>query len=422
MSRAPEPVLTAFAIVASFSTYFLMYFFRRAFAAGAFEGDKILGLDAKSAYVIAQLLGYAASKFLGIKVVSELHAKQRARALLLSIGLAEASLVLFAVLPRGVAAVALAVNGLSLGMVWGMVFGFLEGRRTSDWLGAGLCASFIVASGAAKTVGGWFLALGVSESWMPAVTGLAAAPFMCLFVYLLAQIPPPTESDEASRTERVPMDRRARNTFFLRYAPGLVPLVGAYVLLTAFRDFRDNFAPEIWSALGQAKTPAIMTTAELPVAAGALVGIAAIGWITSNRNALLAIHGLLIGGAVIVAGSTLLFQAGIMGPITWMIAIGLGVYVAYVPYNCVLFDRLVAASGSRANAGFLIYVADASGYAGSVLLLVYKNVGQKNLSWVGFLESLGLFASGVIALGVAVSALYFWRVLAPVVTTRSEAR
>jgi hypothetical protein len=116
-------------------------------------------------------------------------------------------------------------------------------------------------------------------------------------------------------------------------------------------------------------------------------------------------------GAAIVGGSTLLFGAGLLGPITWMISVGLGLYLAYVPYNCVLFDRLVAASGSKANAGFLIYVADASGYAGSVLLLIYKNVGQKNLSWVGFLEALGLFASGAIAIGVLVSAIYFGRKL-----------
>ena len=53
-----------------------------------------------------------------------------------------------------------------------------------------------------------------------------------------------------------------------------------------------------------------------------------------------------------------------------MILAGSGLYLAYNPFNAVLFDRLVAVSGRAANAGFLIYVADFSGYMGSAALLL----------------------------------------------------
>ena len=46
------------------------------------------------------------------------------------------------------------------------------------------------------------------------------------------------------------MDGEARKRFFLRYLPGLLPLTTLYVLLTAYRDFRDNFAVDIWKDLG----------------------------------------------------------------------------------------------------------------------------------------------------------------------------
>ena len=46
--------------------------------------------------------------------------------------------------------------------------------------------------------------------------------------------------------------------------------------------------------------------------------------------------------------------------------LGLGTYLGYLPFNCLLFDRLIAAFGSVANAGFFIYVADSFGYLGSV--------------------------------------------------------
>ncbi len=412
LSRSSQ-AFTAVALVASFGTYFSMYMYRKAFVAASYEGPEVLGLGAKSVYVIAQAIGYAVSKFLGIKVVSELSARRRATAILASIGAAELALVLFGALPRGVfASAALAVNGLSLGMVWGMVFGFLEGRKTSDLLGAGLCVSFIVASGAAKAAGKGLLAAGVPEPWMPAVTGLCAAPAMVLFVAVLAQLPSPTAEDEAARTERVPMNGAARRAFFMQYAPGLVLLVAAYVLLTSLRDFRDNFAVEIWAKLGFEEQPSLMATTEIPVGIGAILGVAGIGAIASNRRALLATHGLVLFGGALAGLSTLAFQAQIIGPITWMITLGLGLYIAYVPYNCVLFDRLVAAAGSRANAGFLIYVADASGYAGSVATLVYKNLGKKDLSWLSFLEVFALVTSVFVVVAVALSAAYFSRRLA----------
>ena len=69
--------------------------------------------------------------------------------------------------------VALFLNGLPLGTVWGVVFSFLEGRRTSEILGAGLSCAYVVASGAVKSIGATLLEHGISEAWMPAVTGLA---------------------------------------------------------------------------------------------------------------------------------------------------------------------------------------------------------------------------------------------------------
>jgi hypothetical protein len=408
LEKASPGAFSAYAAIASFGAYFCMYAYRRPFAVGTYAGPAVvLGLDPKTTYLIAQVLGYAAAKFLGIKVVSELPAKRRALGLAATILAAEASLLLFGLLPPGIAAFALLLNGLSLGMVWGMVFGFLEGRRTSDFLGAALCASFILASGAVKTAGKAILDAGVPERWMPAATGLAFAPAMALAIWLLAQIPPPSAADEASRSKRAPMNAKERAAFFVKFAGSLVPLILAYVLLTALRDFRDSFAREIWDALGFAGQPSVLTTTEIPVALGALLGVASISLFTNNRRALFAIHGLMIVGAVMVMGATMLHRAGMLGPVPWMIATGLGLYLGYVPFNCVLFDRLVAATGSIATAGFLIYVADASGYAGSVGLLLYKSLGSPRVPWVTFLEMFAIVSSMLAVLLYVISAWTF---------------
>ena len=96
-----------------------------------------------------------------------------------------------------------------------------------------------------------------------------------------------------------------------------------------------------------------------------------------------------------------------------MICLVLGRYLGYVPFNCVLVDRLVAATGSIANAGFLIYVADAFGYAGSVGLLVWKSTSHPTLPWVPFLQWFGIASSLAVLALYVVSAAWFGRRTAP---------
>ena len=92
-------------------------------------------------------------------------------------------------------------------MVFGLVLGFLEGRRDTEARMAGLCASFILADGATKSVGTWLLQQGVSERWMPATAGLMFVPPLLFFVWMLTRIPPPDEQDVALRSQRSPMSR-----------------------------------------------------------------------------------------------------------------------------------------------------------------------------------------------------------------------
>lgn len=65
---------------------------------------------------------------------------------------------MFTVVPDGWRPLAMFLNGLPLGMVWGLVVWYLEGRRVAEVLLAGLSCSFIIASGAVKDVGRTVLA------------------------------------------------------------------------------------------------------------------------------------------------------------------------------------------------------------------------------------------------------------------------
>src|ERR1700748_1235815 len=159
------------AAASSFGAYTCMYAFRKAFAAGTFTGQQYFHIDYKVWLVIAQVIGYTLSKFYGIKFIAELKPNQRTKSILVLIGIAWAALLLFAIIPGPYNIICLFINGFPLGMIWGLVFSYLEGRRATEFMAAVLSTSLIFASGFVKTVGRTLMhSFGVSEYFMPFLT------------------------------------------------------------------------------------------------------------------------------------------------------------------------------------------------------------------------------------------------------------
>ena len=396
---------------AAFAAYFAMYAFRKPIAAATFAHvpQWPFALDYKSALLIAQVLGYALSKLIGIRVIAEFGRRGRATAIATLIGLAWLALVIFPLTPPPWSVALLFLNGLPLGMIWGLVFSYVEGRRTSELIGAMLCASFILASGVVKSVAVLLMHGGVAEVWMPAATGVLFVPLLAVALWWLERMPAPDARDEAERTARAPMDGAARRIFLARYGLPMLLLVVGYVLLTALRDLRDNFAVEIWTALGFGGEAGVFTASELPVAVIVLAALGSLIRVKDNGRALVALHGAVIGGALLLGLSTLAFRAGALPPLAWMILVGAGLYLAYTPFNAMLFDRMIAFLGGIGNAGFLIYIADSSGYAGSVALLLYRSFGAAKMDWLGFFVAAAYATAVLVAVTATASAFYFLR-------------
>lgn len=387
-----------------------MYAFRKPVAADMFAGVApfLDGLDYKSAVIIMQIVGYALSKLIGIRVVSQFGRKGRGYAIIGLVSIAWAALILFALAPAPWNAVFFLLNGLPLGMIWGLVFSYLEGRRESDILGAILCASFIFSSGVMKSVGEVMLRAGVSVWWMPAAVGAVFFPLLLLSVWALEILPPPDPQDEKERMPRVPMFRAERIAMLRANWKIIFPLVCGYVMLTAIRDFRDNFAPELWHAAGYRDVAALFTESEVPVAIGVLVVLAALNRVRNNLKALQAMQALIVFGAVMLAVATVAFQAGVISGLMWMILSGMGLYLAYTPFNAMLFDRMIAAIGKPGNSGFLIYVSDAAGYCGSVAVIFLRNVCGARGNWLSFYVDFA-YATAAIVTGFGLISLFVAR-------------
>lgn len=382
-----EVLFTLFIAAAAFMTYLCAYAFRKPFTAGSY--DHVSGwqfaLDFKVAMVIAQVLGYMLSKFIGIKVVSEMTRDNRALAIFILLMMALLALVLFPLTPAPYNLIWLFLNGLPLGMIWGLVFGFVEGRRTTELLGACLGVTFIVASGWVRTVGQWLIIdMGVPELWMPAAAGALFTPLLIASVIGLSRIPAPNQQDVEARQRRQPMDKHERRKFFLKFAPGIIMLVLAFMLLTGIRDFRDNFESELWAALGYGNDVGIFAYIGVRVAFFVLIALALMSLIKCNTKAFYANHLVILMGVGTVGLATFLFQSNLIDAKVWMIALGAGLYTAYIPFNCFMFDRMIASLQVTANAGFVMYLADSAGYLGSVGIMLFRVFGQADLSWLEF--------------------------------------
>ena len=393
---------------AVFITYLSMYAFRKPFTAAQYNNLSLWGVDYKILLIITQLIGYTISKYFGIKVISELTANKRTITLILLMAVSWISLLFFAIVPAPYNLPFIFLNGLPLGMIWGVVFSYIEGRRHTELLGVAMASSFIISSGIVKGVGSYLLiTMQVSEMWMPFITGLIFLPVLFLGVFLLHSLERPNEDDIDARTERLPMNAKQRKAFLKRFAPGILFSVLIYVCLTVFRDLRDNFAVEFWNSIGMTNIPTMLVFSELPIAFLVIIIIGSMIFIKNNKNAFFINFLIVFIGGVLLLLSTLLFYNQLMSPTYWMIIVGFSMYLPYIAFHALFFERWIAYFKIKSNIGFLMYVADAAGYLGSTLVLLFKNFNSIQYSWVSFFTYSALVTSIIIIVLSIANFLYF---------------
>lgn len=401
-------LVALYAAIVTFLTYAVVYAFRKPFSAATFDGMEFAGISYKVCLVISQAVGYTLSKFYGIQFIAGLKRMGRWKVIALLIGVAWLALFLFAVVPAPFNIIFLLLNGFPLGMIWGIVFSYIEGRRATDFIGAVLAVSFIFSSGFVKSVAKYImLHWQVTEFWAPFITGLVFIAPLVLLLFLLEKIPAPSPADLSARKERRPMTKTERQNLVAAYFPGLVTLIIIYTFLTIFRDIRDNFAADIWKELGFATQAAVFTNTEIPVTLAVLGIVAMLVFVKNNFTAFMASHFLIAAGFFISGASTYFFMQYQLSAFNWMLLVGLGLYTAYIPFNCILFERMFATFKLNGNVGFFMYLADSFGYLGSILVLFGKEIFKVNLHWVSFYSQSVLALSVLGIAGTFVSAIYF---------------
>lgn len=396
------------AALISFLAYTCIFSFRKAFSAAAFSREALWGMDYKVVLVVTQVMGYMLSKFAGIKFIAELQKKGRGRLIVYLVSISWLAWLLFAIIPAPYNFWALFFNGFPLGMLWGVVFSFVEGRRSTDFIGAMLAVSFIFGSGIAKSTGQLVMQQWqVSEYWMPFTVGAIFFFPLLLFVYLLERIPLPDTEDIKHRTERLPMQRTERLKLVKRFFPGILLLVITYILVTILREVRDSFMADMWKESGAEFSSTGFAQTETLISLVLLAMVAVMVFIINNFKAFVLSQSMMLLGFLLTGTCTLLFTAHSISMFWWMTLVGLGLYMVYLPFNSNLFDRFLASFKITGTAGFLIYVADSFGYLGSVTVLFSKSILKLQMQWLEFYVQLVQLTSVVGFLSIAASLYYF---------------
>jgi len=405
-----DRITALYAAITAFGTYVFIFGFRKSFTVCTFEGLTLGPMAYKTVLVITQMIGYLAAKFYGIRYISSLKRVGRHKVIFLLTGIYWLAWLMFAVVPAPYNFIFLFLNGFPLGMLWGVVFSYVEGRKSTDLIGAALAVSFIFSSGWVKSVGAWMMnEFSVPEFWIPFAVGGAFVLPLIVFVYAMEKIPAPSAEDESLRQPRQPMTTEQRSMVLKTFLPGILAFTLIYLFATIFRDIRDNFSADMWKEMDFSIRPAVFSQTEIPIMLIVLLIIGAVVLVRNSYRALQIAHAFILLGFVIGGVCSWLFLAQRITPFYWMIGSGLGLYLVYIPFNSIYFDRLIASFSIKANTGFFIYWVDAIGYVGSVAVLLFKESLSVEISWSDFFAKAMIALSMIGTLLTLLAFLYFRR-------------
>ena len=372
---------------AALLSYSLVYALRKPFTAASFENAEFFDLDYKVVVTISQILGYVISKFIGIKLISELKPEERFKFILTSVLLAESSLILFGLLSTPFNVAAMFLNGLSLGCMWGVIFSFIEGRRVTDILASLLGVSMVISSGTAKSVGLYVMNhLHVSEFWMPALIGGVALPLLLLLGCALNKLPEPNKEDIAMKSERETLNGQQRWELFKSFMPFLSMLFVANIAIVVLRDIKEDFLVNIIDVT--AYSPWLFAQIDSVVTLIILGIFGLMVFVKDNLKALSVLFGLIIMGMIAMSVVSFGQDRFHLSPVTWLFIQSLCLYIAYLTFQTIFFDRFIACFKIRGNVGFFIVTTDFLGYTGTVLVLILKEFCNPHINWAVFYNQL----------------------------------
>jgi len=381
-----------------------MYAIRKPFTALVYSQD-ILGYGIKSWMVLAQLLGYTLSKFVGIKWLGELNRNHRFRMIVLILTSATLPLLMLGFTNCKLWPLWMLLNGFPLGLIWGIVFSYIEGRNLTELIGAILACTFIFSSGFVKSIAILLQENHFGLTFIPFYVAIVFLIPAIIFSYLLEKMPKPSPEEIRANSPRTALTKSERRAINRKYFGFLFAVIFLYGFLTLLRDIRDNFGAEIMSGLHiyNAKN---LTQLESIITIIMLVSIPFISRVKNHYKAIITTLVATFIGGLICISTSILFEKQLIDGMGLLLFSGGGIYFGYILINISVMNRLIGFNGTPANSGFLVYMADSAGYLCSLFISGFALFSKKGeLPWLNWFQNL-IFFGGIIVMLFAVIAYY----------------
>ena len=112
-----------------------------------------------------------------------------------------------------------------------------------------------------------------------------------------------------------------------------------------------------------------------------LVMFALLTFCKNNMKALLILMSFVIVSCLVMTYVSLFHSILELSPITWLFIMSLSLYVAYLTFQTIFFDRFIACFKIKGNVGFFIAMIDFIGYTGTASILISKEIFKIETDW-----------------------------------------
>eukprot|EP00546_Thalassionema_frauenfeldii_P015240 CAMPEP_0178918794 /NCGR_PEP_ID=MMETSP0786-20121207/14033_1 /TAXON_ID=186022 /ORGANISM="Thalassionema frauenfeldii, Strain CCMP 1798" /LENGTH=491 /DNA_ID=CAMNT_0020592561 /DNA_START=61 /DNA_END=1536 /DNA_ORIENTATION=- len=397
-------------------SYFGCYVMKYPLFVVDYKDEKLFGIGIKDGLSYAFTLGFFVGKFPSYTYVPSIERDQRFKALLILFGATAVFMTGFLPLPTStftavVKTTAVFIGSLFATAIFGAEMLYMEGRSNGDILIAAINCVVTFGSSICRAIGESLIEAGIPGRWMPLSFVMFYSPVVITTLFCLDAIPNPSEADIQAMGERTVMTSSQKTAFLQRHGLGLAPLLIGYAFSMGFRFLRDFFALEIYrDFLQREPAPFDYLLADWVGGFVAVIIIVGMSRVANNAMALMLLHGMIVGAAVIMGFGAILFTKGMISPRLFIILVGISVSLSMTPFSGSLFDRVIACTRTKGTAIFLIFLGDACGYVGIFLCLFYKTAHSGDTSYSELFLNGCYGFTGIILITGLLSAIYWYTV------------
>lgn len=190
------------------------------------------------------------------------------------------------------------------------------------------------------------------------------------------------EEDIAMKSERATLNGKQRWELFKNFMPFLMMLFVANIAIVVLRDIKEDFLVNIIDV--SEYSPWLFAKIDSVVTLIILVVFGLMVFVKDNLKALSILFGLIIMGMIVMSVVSFGQERFQLSPVVWLFVQSLCLYIAYLTFQTIFFDRFIACFKIHGNVGFFIVTTDFLGYTGTVLVLVLKEFCNPHIDWAVF--------------------------------------